>query len=39
MLVSVAAGLVPADSMRSFFDAPMIAIPQPHYLATIFNSA
>src|SRR5215472_12875417 len=37
MLVSVAVGLVPADSMRSFLDAPIIAIPQPHYLAYDFQ--
>jgi len=33
MLASVAAGLVPADAMRSFLDAPILAVPQPHYLA------
>jgi NCS2 family nucleobase:cation symporter-2 len=37
MLVSIAAGLVSTDSMHSFFDAPMIAIPQPHYLAYDFQ--
>src|SRR6516162_4134088 len=33
MLASVGAGLVSTDSMRSFADAPIFAIPQPHYLA------
>jgi xanthine permease XanP len=33
MVASVAAGLVPADSIRSFLDAPILAVPQPHYLA------
>jgi NCS2 family nucleobase:cation symporter-2 len=37
MVASVAAGLVPADSMRSFVDAPIFAIPQPHYLAYDFQ--
>src|SRR6516165_8199810 len=37
MVASVAAGLVPADSMRSFADAPIFAIPQPHYLAYDFQ--
>ena len=37
MLVSVAAGLVPTDAMRSFLDAPIFAIPQPHYLAYDFQ--
>jgi len=37
MLLSVAAGLVPADSMRSFLDAPFLAIPRPHYLAYDFQ--
>ena len=37
MLLSVAAGLVPTDSMRSFFDASMIAIPRAHYLAYDFQ--
>src|SRR5262249_59368034 len=37
MLVSVATGLVSSDSLRSFFDAPMIAIPQPNYLAYDFR--
>jgi xanthine permease XanP len=33
MVASFAAGLVPADSIRSFLDAPILAVPQPHYLA------
>lgn len=37
MVASVAAGLIPADSMRSFVDAPIFAIPQPHYLAYDFQ--
>ena len=37
MLASVGAGLVSTDSMRSFVDAPMFAIPQPHYLAYDFH--
>ena len=37
MLLSVAAGLVPADSMRSFLDAPILAVPHPHYLAYDFE--
>jgi hypothetical protein len=37
MLASVAAGLVPADSMRSFLDAPILAVPEPHYLAYDFR--
>jgi NCS2 family nucleobase:cation symporter-2 len=37
MLVSVASGLVSTDAMRSFFDAPMVAIPRPHYLAYDFQ--
>ena len=37
MLLSVGAGLVSTDSMRSFVDAPIFAIPQPHYLAYDFQ--
>jgi NCS2 family nucleobase:cation symporter-2 len=37
MLLSVAAGLVPAESTRSLLDAPFLAIPQPHYLAYDFQ--
>ena len=37
MLVSVGSGLVSTDAMRSFFDAPVVAIPQPHYLAYDFQ--
>jgi len=37
MLVSVASGLVSTDAIRSFFDAPMVAIPRPHYLAYDFQ--
>ena len=37
MLAGVAAGLVSADSMRGFFDAPMVAIPRPNYLAYDFQ--
>jgi len=36
MLASVAAGLVPVDAMRSFL-APILAVPQPHYLAYDFQ--
>jgi len=37
MLVSLGAGLVSTDSMRSFVDAPIFAIPQPHYFAYCFQ--
>ncbi|MBV8119687.1 MAG: xanthine/uracil/vitamin C permease [Alphaproteobacteria bacterium] len=37
MLLSVAAGLVPTDAVRSFLDAPIVALPQPHYLAYDFQ--
>ena len=37
MLVSLGAGLVSTDSMRSFVDAPIFAIPQPHYFAYYFQ--
>jgi xanthine permease XanP len=37
MLFSLAAGLVPPDLMRSFVDAPIFALPQPHYLAYDFQ--
>src|SRR5499427_4820765 len=31
MLVSASTGLVSSDSLRGFFDAPMVAIPRPDY--------
>ena len=37
VLASIGAGLVPADSMRSFLDAPILAVPEPHYLAYDFQ--
>ena len=37
MLAGVAAGLVSVDSMRGFFDAPIVAIPRPNYLAYDFQ--
>jgi xanthine permease XanP len=37
MVVSFGAGLVSTDSMRSFVDAPIFAIPQPDYLGYDFH--
>jgi len=37
MLVSFEAGLVSSDSLHSFVDAPMFAMPQPQYLAYSFQ--
>ncbi|MBV8118872.1 MAG: hypothetical protein JO081_02900, partial [Alphaproteobacteria bacterium] len=37
MVGSLVLGLVSADSMRSFLDAPTFAIPEPHYLAYDFR--
>jgi xanthine permease XanP len=37
MLLSAAAGLVPTNAIRSFLDAPVLALPQPHYLAYDFE--
>src|SRR5438105_10751117 len=37
MVGSLALGLVSTDSMGSFLNAPMVAIPEPHYLAYDFR--
>jgi NCS2 family nucleobase:cation symporter-2 len=37
MAGSLALGLVPTDDMAGFINAPMIAIPEPHYLAYDFR--
>ena len=37
MVGSLVSGLVSADSMQSFLDAPTFAIPEPHYLAYDFR--
>ena len=37
MVGSLVSGLVSTDSMQSFLDAPIFAIPEPHYLAYDFR--